>query len=128
MVDNDTKEKIKLYVNVLQFCQDRYVATDSEWDKYFIENYNNECAIEFDEEDFVTYDVNKDHVYIKDIFGMGSGVKLFKKVMKLADEARLPIRVHVHFINYRALNVIMRRFKFKIIDMTGQQYLLERRK
>ena len=47
------KEKIKLYMNVQEFISDKRVPTDAEWDKYFIDNYDNECALEVVNESFI---------------------------------------------------------------------------
>jgi len=122
------KEKIKVYMSVHEFLCDKRVPTDAEWDKYFIKNYSGNVNIEFynDGKEFIAYEVYPDHILIKDFIAQGSGLKLFKKILELAQHKDLPIKAFVHFSNKQVLNILLKRYKFYILDTVGNQYLVER--
>lgn len=106
---------------------DKRLPTDDALDKYIQKNYSDECAIEIAKEDFITYKINDDHIYIKDFVSFGNGIGLLNKVISKSKELNLPIRASIHFNNHVVLNLAMRRYKFEIIGATSNQYILERR-
>lgn len=127
MINNSLKEKIKVFMNVQELLSNKRVMTDSEWDRYFIENYNNKCELEIIGDSFITYEIYPEHIFIKDMVCFGEGFKLLNKVLTLSKEINLPIRAMIHITNEQVLNVIQKRFNFKIISLIGNQYLVERK-
>jgi hypothetical protein len=61
-MDSKLKEQIKVLMNVNEFMIDRRYPTDKEWDKYFIENYNGNFAIEMIGDSFISYEIRCDHI------------------------------------------------------------------
>lgn len=128
-MSHNIKEQIKLYMSAHEFLCDKRIPTDAQWDKYFIENYSNNVSIEFyddNEKEFITYGIYPDHILIKDFIAFGNGLSLFKKVLLMGKDSHLPIKAFVHFSNNQVLNILLKRYNFKIIDTIGCQYLVER--
>jgi len=126
MIDNELKEKIKIFMNAQEFLCDKYVPTDKEWEKYFIDNYTDECAIEVIDESFITYGVFDDHIFIKDMVCFGKGWTLLNRILKKASDKELSVRAMVHFSNEQIVDILQERFGFEIISELGSQYLLEK--
>ena len=118
MIHNKLKEQIKLYIKVNDYLTDKRMPTDEETERIIMENYNNECAIEVIDNDFITYDINDDCVFIKDIVAFGHGLSLINLVINKAKELCLPILAYVHFSNFEIINVLLKRFKFKIVKIS----------
>lgn len=123
----EVKEKIKLFMNVQDFCSDRRIATDKEWERYFIDNYNDDTLFYFHKEDFISYEVLNDYIIIKDfVCSQGSGLKLLLTVLDIADEKKLPTMAFIHKTNTQVLNIVKKRFNFEVLKELNKQYLLIR--
>lgn len=115
------KEKIKLFGNVYDFLLTRKCATDEQWDAYF-QKYSDGVDYVVDNEAFITYQENEDHIFIKDFFALGEGLSLVTNLLK----KKKPLRALVHMANIEMLNA-SRKFKFNILSIVGNQYLIERK-
>ena len=127
MINNNIAEKIKLYVSINDFLTDKRLITDTELDEYIINNYSDDCSIQVIKNDFITYKINEDHVFIKDFISFGNGIKLWENVLNKATKLKLPVRAMVHFSNHQLLNICMNRYKFEIIGATENQFIIERK-
>lgn len=121
------KEKIKLFMNVQEYFSDKRLPTDASWDNYFIENYSSNVIIESDEEEFITYSIQEGFILIKDFIAHGNGLKLISKIIKKGNQLKLPILAYVHFTNNQVLNIAIKRYKFRILNVVGKQYLIGRK-
>jgi hypothetical protein len=127
MITSTVKDKIKMYMNVQEFLCDKRVPTDADWDKYFIESYSNNVAIEIYKEDFITYEVMHNCIFIKDIVcEKASGIHLMNKVIKVAQDAKKPIMAFIHYTNTRLLDIVQRRYGFVLGQLVGKQYIVIR--
>ena len=127
MISNKLAEKIKLYISALDFMTDKRLPTDAELDKYIQENYKDNCSIDIIKDDFITYRINDDHIFIKDFISFGNGMQLLNNIIKKSKELNLPIRASVHFSNQQVINICMNRYKFEIIGATENQFIIERK-
>jgi hypothetical protein len=127
MISSNIADQIKLYISVNDFLTDKRLPTDTELDEYIIKNYTDECKIEVVRDDFITYKVFDDHIFIKDFVSFGNGIGLLNNVLKQSKELSIPIRAMVHFSNTQVLNICFKRYKFEIIGATDNQFILERK-
>jgi hypothetical protein len=125
MLSSIVKDKIKMYMSVQDFLCDKRMPTDANWDKYFIENYNNNVQIEVYNEDFITYEVMWNCIFIKDFVSeKGSGIMLFNHVLRMAKIENKPICAFIHKTNVKLLQIVQKRYGFKIGSTVGNQYLV----
>ena len=121
------KEKIRLYMNVHELICDKRLPTDADWDAFFIKNYNDATSIHFYKEDFITYEIMFNCIYIKDMVSENNtGIYLINHVIEKSKELKLPIMAMVHKSNLQVLNVVARRYGFKIGNQIGSQFVIYR--
>ena len=126
MIPNNIADQIKLYISYNDFMTDKRLPTDEELDAYIIKNYADECKIEVVENDFITYGVFDDHIFIKDFVAFGNGIGLLNKVIQKSKQLCIPIRAMVHFSNHKVLEICLKRYKFEIIGATSNQFIIQR--
>lgn len=123
----DYRTKIKLAMNMYEMISNKRMPTDKEWDKYFIDNYNDNTLFIWSGDDFLSYEVFSDHVFIYDFVGRKNGISLIKEAFRMADDLKLPVRCTIHVANIHMLNVAMHRYGFKIKELAGIQFLMEKK-
>ena len=125
MISAKIKDKIKMYMSVQDFLCDKRLPTDAAWDKYFIDNYKDNIQIEVYKEDFITYEIMWNCIFIKDfVCEKGSGISLFNHVIRMAKIENKPICAFIHKTNVKLLQIVQKRYNFKVGSMVGNQYLV----
>lgn len=121
MLTNEQKEQIMRFANTHDQKTLGVTATKEAWDKYF-KTYTDGADYLMDGEGFVFFEEKPDHIFIKDFISFGEGLGLMNKLKS----KNKPLFGLVHLDNIEVLNVALRRFKFKIEKMVGNQYLIRR--
>jgi len=121
------KPQIKLAMNMHEMIANKRLPTDQEWDNYFIKTYNNNTLFIWSGDEFLSYQVFHDCVFIHDFVSHRSGISLVRQAFQIAKDMGLPTRCLIHVSNIKVLNVLMHRYGFKIKELTGIQYLMERK-
>ena len=96
--------------------------TDKQWEDYFLTEYT-PCEFIYEKEDFFSYKRAIDYIWIQDF--CSTNIRNAYKLLEKMIDFGVPLKCQVSITNVKILNIIIRK-GFRIIDLKGYNYILER--
>lgn len=115
-------DKILTYMNVQEFLCNKELPSQADWDNYFAQHEN--TSKRQDDKGFLNYEEDDNYIFITDFISHGSGIKLFRQILGLSENTNKPILCNIHRTNTQLLNIAIKRYKFNLCGLYGNQYLL----